>query len=547
MDNLNLLVQLQEGTRVLLDIAGAEIQRSSETDSQFSLQLCPRASALGQILAQLSPYANLFSIRLEHQIQHGSGTASLKPSGLTAVDWSEDPDLSPPTLSPELANLYADLAGRLSRRGESIDIERLLDDLGRLELARASVRLSLQLFLDKTALTQSLAIPKDIRCLLFVESDKFLQLLRDMEIPAIGELLTPASEHAIILLLGDAAGIAEGPNIRLLGRDQWILSGNLDFKVKEIDSERIHDSILFQNEESNWEIVMPGLTPYHLFAEGAGFNNSDILETIAQLRERLCIAYLADRLGLKDGTLTCEFKGQKKTQVRIPPLGVGSSDNSVFKLFAWAFENSSSDKLGIVRQIISIQLGDNAERNYSVLCSRAGEILGIAKSNFQLFLRRSVELYFDKRLKVSEFLQKFSEEVGTRVSDLTSELVGNLYKTIGVILGVVIAALVDPKQTPVVAYYTSLLYLVYVTFILVYLLPSAYWRFRNKVQEYQYNVSELRDVLSEEEISRLQGTSYQRARRMFLVLFAVTNILYACLAGMAFLLTQNFSILLSKP
>ena len=110
-------------------------------------------------------------------------------------------------------------------------------------------------------------------------------------------------------------------------------------------------------------------------------------------------------------------------------------------------ENSSSDKLGIVRQIISLQLGDNEEKNYSILAEKAGDILVTAKSNFQLFLRRNVELYFDKRLKISEFLQRFSEEVSTSVSNITSELISNLYKTVGVILGVVIAGLVKPEMT----------------------------------------------------------------------------------------------------
>jgi hypothetical protein len=167
-------------------------------------------------------------------------------------------------------------------------------------------------------------------------------------------------------------------------------------------------------------------------------------------------------------------------------------------------------------------------------------MLGAAKSNFQIYLRRSVEMYFDKRLKVSEFIQKFSEETGASVSALTSELINNLYKTVGLILAVIIAALVDPKQTPPVVYWTSLLYLIYIGFIFSYLLPAAYFRFSNKVQEYRHGIVELHDVLSNEEILRLQGNSFQRARWLFLIYFTVTNILYALLGLAAFLLMQFF-------
>jgi hypothetical protein len=232
--------------------------------------------------------------------------------------------------------------------------------------------------------------------------------------------------------------------------------------------------------------------------------------------------------------------GYKRVQISFPPLDNKDSALPIFRLFAWAYENASSDKLGIVRNIVSLQLGENPEDNYDILRRRSSEILGTAKSNFQLFLRRSVELYFDKRLKISEFLQKFGEEVSESVSSLTSDLIGDLYKTIGVILGVVIAFLLDPKQTARVTWLATLLYLIYIIFILAYLLSSAYFRFTNKVHEYKHNVSELRDILSEEEISRVQGSSYQRARFMFLIFFGLTYLIYASLGSVAFLVIQFF-------
>jgi hypothetical protein len=239
--------------------------------------------------------------------------------------------------------------------------------------------------------------------------------------------------------------------------------------------------------------------------------------------------------------LVGEFRGHKRVVVRIPGPGDPKASPPTFKLFDWAYENGSSDKLGIVRQVISLQLEEEAPeeeaaKNYPALVERAGEILGIAKSNFQLFLRRSVELYFDKRLKVSEFLRQFSAEMSASVSDLTSELVGNVYRTIGVILGVVIAALVDPDQTPRIALLTSLLYLVYIGFILVYWLPSTFFRFRHRVKNYRHDVLELQDVLAPDEIERLEGKSFDRARRTFWFYFVATALLYAGLGTVALLI-----------
>jgi hypothetical protein len=531
-----LLAQLQEGVGVLLEVAEAELRRSSDTESQFSVEIFRNAASLGQILKDLAPYADLFDISLAYRIQNGSGTASLTPKGLLVVNWSIDPDLSPSDLDPESTSLFENLAERLSRSEERIQMDSLARDLALLVEAEASVEVSLRIFLDKVELMKKLEWPQHIRQLLYIVADKFLQEIHDADFSALDALLVPNSEDTVTLMLGDASGVAKGPNIRICGKDHWTTQGDLGFQASEADRKRVQDAINFRSEECHWEIAIPSLTPYHLHIESSSLSRPDIWDTVARLRDRLSVACLADRVQTHDGILKCEFKGHKRVQIAIPPLNGHVDSASVFKLFTWAYENSSSDKLGIVRQVISLQLGDDASDNYYALINAASEILGVAKSNFQLFLRRSVELYFDKRLKVSEFLQKFSQEVSTSVSELTSELVSNLYKTVGVILGVVIAALVDPKQTAFVVFLTSLLYLAYIGFILAYWLPSTLWRFRRKVQDYKHSVFELRDVLSEEEIRRLEGKSFKRTGRMFWAYFIVTGLSYAVLGIVAFLI-----------
>lgn len=540
MSNQTWLAELQAGVGALLDIAGAELQRSSETDTRFSLQLHPDHGSLGRILVGLAPHTGLFAVKLEYQIQSGKGFGSVASEGVSAESWDEDPDLSPPDLDPEAAALYANLAEQLARTGECIQPDALVCDFDRLAGAGASVEVSLHIFLNKAALMQNLGWPQGVKGILYIVTDKFLQAMRNPDFAALGNLLVPGSEHTLILMLGDASGLAKGPNIRVCGGDHWTLPEDLDFQASEADGKKVRDAISFRSEEGQWEMPAPGLTPHHLYIDEASLNRADILEVISRLRDRLSIAYLADRVQTNGRDLVCEFRGYKRVQITIPPLDNHTASLPLFKLFAWAYENSSSDKLGIVRQIISLQLGDIAVNNFSVLSERAGDILGTAKSNFQLFLRRSVELYFDKRLKVSEFLQKFTEEVGDSVSKLTSELASNLYKTVGVILGVVIAALVDPKQTAFIAYLTSFLYLIYIGFIVVYMLPSAYLRFRGEVQDYEHSVSGLRDILSSDEILRLQGTSFRRERWTFLFFFGLTNVLYAWLGTVAYLLMRNF-------
>jgi hypothetical protein len=534
-DNQALLSRLQAGVGALLQAAGAELAHSVETESQFSLEIYPDAGSLGHMLAQLIPCTDLFDVSLTYEIQNGTGTATLTPDGLLIGDWRVDRALSPPDLDPEDVAQFERLAERLSGRGESLPVDALTGNLDAIAQAGAFVDLFLRIFLDKKDLMQRIEWPRHVRVLLYVVAGKFLDEIRPADFPSLDGLLVPNAEEAVVVLLGDVSGVAVGPNILIRGRDRWTSPDDVDPEAETTARGTVRDAISFRNEECHWEVAISTLTPYHLCVESSNFDRADILEVIGQLRDRLCVAYLANRTRIDAKLLVGEFRGHKRVEVKIPAPGCRTASTSMFKLFDWAYKNSSSDKLGIVRQVISLQLEEAAADNYSALVERAGEILGISKSNFQLFLRRSVELYFDKRLKVSEFLRKFSEEMSSSISDLTSELVGNLYKTIGVILGVVIAALVDPDQTSCIALLASLLYLVYIGFILVYWLPSTFCRFRHRVKNYRHNVLELRDVLAPDEIKRLEGKSFDRARRTFWVYFVATGLLYAGLGAAALL------------
>ncbi len=549
--NEPLLEKLQAGTQKLFEIIGNDQVRHeiNETIIQFNLEIQLELTFFAQTLNQLKPFTDLFNISLAYNIQNGQGAADLRDIGLIPFEWEQDDSLSPPSLIDTAAiELFSKLTQQLGQRGTGFQSDIFAQNLDQLEQAGADIALSLYISLDKSALVGMLEWPQNVNNLIYISADNFLQQLTNSDFWKLGDLLITGDEDTLIVLLGTALGFATGPNIRIYGLDHWDLSDELSFRTDNADRQKIPAALNFRKEESNWEIETSDLTPYHLYIERQELDQPEILETIAKLRDRLAVAYLADHVKFSNGKLECQFRGYKRVWITFPPLtddeAADDVADSIFKLFSWGYENSSSDKLGIVKQIISLQLNHDTGDNYAILRERAADILGAAKSNFRIFLQRSVELYFDKRLKVSEFIQKFSTEMGTSVSELTSELISNLYKTVGIILGVVLAALVKPNQTPLVIYLTSLLYLFYIGFILFYLLIATYLRFNNKVQEYRHSITELHDVLSNEEISRLQGNSFSRARWLFLIYFTVTNLLYALLGLVAFLLMRFFQTLL---
>jgi hypothetical protein len=531
MTNLELLSKLQSCIHKLFEVLGEAAQPAAEDEIRYSLELQTDLTQAEKILTNFSQYADILTVNFVFNIHDGKGSASLGSEDYLIVDsWEKDPNLNLPALTVEGDSQFQILDNKLSTQGEKIKVEEFLQNLKSLAEENARIKTSISIFLEKNKFLQKLNYPKNVHAVFYVVSEKLLQLLEKGDYSEISNILVPNKEDTLILLCGDVLGVGKGPNLRILGCDYWSVLEETGFSSQASSCEKVREAVHFCSEESNWEGFSPGLTPYHLNIDTTDLKNDSLVNGIGSLRNRLCAAHLANQCKAKNGVLFCDFRGYKRVEAETPKVGRKTESNELFRLFAWAYDSSSSDKLEIVRQLISLQLNFGPGQNYVQLIEGSKDILDTAKGNYKLYLKRSVELYFDKRLRVSEFLQKFNEEISKSVADLASELTGNLYKTVGIIVGAVIGIVLDPKYTPLIITIVAFLYLIYIGFILVYLLPSTEWRYRNNIAEYNKNVTQLSDILTKEEISNLQKDSFKRAKHMFNATFRSTYAVYELLA-----------------
>ena len=381
MNKKEYLTHLEGSVRVLLDIVGDRFKEVSENKSQFSIQQYLDIASLIQVLTGLAPFTDILDVTIEYQIQLVKGAASLSANGLIIDNWNEDTSLSPPAISQEANEVYERLSNQISRIGEGITIQDFSRNIECLIQAGASTRVSLRIFLNKDDVIQRLELPKNVSGLLYIVTEKCIHYFNESKLQTLSNSLVPGSQNSVILMLGNVTGRAIGPNIRVYGLDNWLSESNFDFQANETDSIKVRDARNFRIEEGLWELSLSGITPYHLYIEETTINPSDIVDTISQLRDYLSVLYLADRVLDIDEGIFSIFRGYKRTQIKMPVGNEYAASFGIFKLFDWTYENSSSDKLGIVRQIITLQLSENVEENYPVLIDKATDILGSAKSN----------------------------------------------------------------------------------------------------------------------------------------------------------------------
>ena len=542
MNNPPTLQHLAEAVDVLLQLISSDRARCQENAEQFSFaRPLPDWQILPDWVSRLQPYVNLIRFELDLELQEGDLTANarLDPDGTFRIETVHtQTGLNPPVLDQDTDDTYTQLKTYLQSPNSCFLITPMIQLLEFIELAGGKADITPRLFIDKTRLLRELSLPSDISILFYVFADKFHERIHDRLYTDLDDLLLPEGRQEIILLLGDCMGHADGYLNHLLGRDYW--PKLTDFQPALAERKLAASAVNFRNEECVWEISPSRLTPFHLFIQENALDHPDLVRAWMYLCAQACTTYLGNRTRLESGQFCTEFKGYRSLKVCVP-----ETDHQLLKyqdlfgLFKWGYENASSDKLGIVRQVLAPQLVGTEQDNFSILVKRAGTARDESKNNFDDYLREKVDDYFSKRIQVIEFLQKFSDETGASVSKLASDLVGDLYKTVGIILGVVLAGLVDPKITFPVIYWTSMLYSIYILFVTFYLLLSAYLRYVGKVRDHEFNIEKIRSLLSEAEIERIQGVPFRRSKNIFRLYFALTEFVYLLLGGLAYLIMRS--------
>ncbi len=128
----------------------------------------------------------------------------------------------------------------------------------------------------------------------------------------------------------------------------------------------------------------------------------------------------------------------------------------------------------------------------------------------------------------------YGETVRKAVGDLTGDVVDNLYRTIGVLAGALVAGLVQPAASLAVLRLASALYAVYIGFVLGVLLRARHDRFHLE----QAALSERLGVMSElTEAERVRLSAPARsAEAHFRHYFAVAVGIYGALGLVSLLL-----------
>jgi TRAP-type C4-dicarboxylate transport system permease small subunit len=315
--------------------------------------------------------------------------------------------------------------------------------------------------------------------------------------------------------------------------------------------------------EIAWSGLDLPLMPDHLRVTARMPGLEAVGERLAALRVETAACALASVLDGESQPATLRFAGTRPAALRLDfavpatvaarlpassaPLALGASyslengaDDEADPLVAladWAYRDASPDRLAIARDALGRELPVAAETSLDALRAAAAPALSAARANLTLYLRGAAERYFQLRGAALAAVNDYAAATRKAVTDLTSDVVDNLFKTVGLIAGVVVAGLIAPSASRPVAALACALFIAYVVFIIWYLLRARYARYELERRALMTTLETMSE-LTRDERRRLRAPAVQ-ASNHFERYYRLTWWVYVALAvagGVVFLL-----------
>ncbi|EHU9446458.1 hypothetical protein KZY42_003933 [Vibrio vulnificus] len=107
--------------------------------------------------------------------------------------------------------------------------------------------------------------------------------------------------------------------------------------------------------------------------------------------------------------------------------------NLVYKIYAWAYEGgNSSDKIGLVRNVLSIHLDNDGNIKFD------GEVWEAIRSNYQVYLRENIQSYLEVKNKIGEVVIESTSKTYAMADDLLDAVKNNVFVLLTFFLTVVL-------------------------------------------------------------------------------------------------------------
>ena len=343
--------------------------------------------------------------------------------------------------------------------------------------ARLSVGKGRALTLARTLVADRPGVAAPAMVAVFYTAASWNRLLTLASVPWLEQAGLAHSDGRTVVVVCDSAGYLAGAALECVGAasataPDWLLvtpAAWRRFGAREAESRRL------LAEESSWPDAPRVLTVEWLRLVARAPGLEETATRLATLRAELAAASLASVVqGTPSDGLTLRFAGTRPATCHLPDEGAldEAENDALARLADWATRHGTVDTLIIARECLARELAPGRAATLAEVARAAVDALEAAKANFTLFVRGQTDRYFAARQSAQDAVAEYAETMRKGVSDLTSDVVDNVYRTVGLLAAVVIAGLISPAVSPWLALAASILYSGYIAFVILFLLRA---------------------------------------------------------------------------
>lgn len=319
------------------------------------------------------------------------------------------------------------------------------------EIFIAHKTINVELNINKVSLIEKIfkiEIHDKFNIKLFFSDKNFLKFINQLSYKDLENKIFSQLKKTIIVIL----------NKKILMNNDLVLiiGGSANQEIEEyilnkidsnIDTNKYKKSIQMRNEQCNWIESTKWLCPEYLYfnssTEGFYFTY-EINQYFFKKTVNLILAFISNYTNKEDEIIYSYINGYKKIKIQYVDNVIYENKMVyfLFKQYSWAYNGNNSDKLSMLRNLMTIFLCEECENSYyQVLLCSSEDIYKSVQNNFDIYLKNNVKEYFTETHRVREMISDKLKEVSNETNDLIGNMSKNFLTTIGVILGAAIGYL----------------------------------------------------------------------------------------------------------
>lgn len=259
-------------------------------------------------------------------------------------------------------------------------------------------------------------------------------------------------------------------------------------------------------------------------------NYAHIQETFEKLTMAVSLIYISNISNIKNDILTYKIEGYKtiKDEFNIRTLGtISDAASSLWEIYDWIYGNLNnvSDKIGIARNILSLNLSNNEiiHINSSIVAS--------IRSGYEIYLKENAERYIEVMNQQLVFINEINTSIQDLAADFSHKFRTNFLGFFSFIFTTMIFNIISTGTiNNIFTYEITMICIVLLIISIVYLIFSlieATLSAKRIKRKYERNKSFYKLILDEQDLSRiLDNDNYYNEDKQYLKNHVKT---YACL------------------